>query len=351
MNKCPICKDKDADKKNVHLIPWFLIKNCVTQDGSGERDMELSFSIDPASFTKMYTGRGILPENLEEYGELDERQKENTNPYSRDNIICSTCENKLSRLEAIFASQFSEKKLSIETQPNFKLLEDNSLLVDPKYNNTLYQLLIQSIFYRCSIGRFNGFSLDKAVEGKIEENLRNAFLTENFKKIKQTEYINIVNKFPLLTSAFFVPKGEDSTSKFIVINKSRFPYFIMAGKWMFQLFEAEKHLKSTREWLYGLQDKLNPSKTFNVVKDTSHVIVLEPKTSEAILQNLIHHFTDKKIIGLKKTIRDLHIHIFKQKASEFTAQYIFRQYFIHLEAGKTEIKSLVHAFYDLKKLP
>lgn len=138
MNKCPICKDKDADKKNVHLIPWFLIKNCVTQDGSGERDMELSFSIDPASFTKMYTGRGILPENLEEYGELDERQKENTNPYSRDNIICSTCENKLSRLEAIFASQFSEKKLSIETQPNFKLLEDNSLLVDPKYNNTLY---------------------------------------------------------------------------------------------------------------------------------------------------------------------------------------------------------------------
>lgn len=176
-------------------------------------------------------------------------------------------------------------------------------------------------------------------------------MTENFKKIKQTEYINIVNKFPLLTSAFFVPKGEDSTSKFIVINKSRFPYFIMAGKWMFQLFEAEKHLKSTREWLYGLQDKLNPSKTFNVVKDTSHVIVLEPKTSEAILQNLIHHFTDKKIIGLKKTIRDLHIHIFKQKASEFTAQYIFRQYFIHLEAGKTEIKSLVHAFYDLKKLP
>src|ERR1035437_677744 len=342
MEKCPICRDKDAAKKNVHLIPWFLIKKCITQNGSGERDMELSFSIDSNSFTKMYTGRSILPEILEEHGELDALQKDKEHPYSRDNLICRDCEDKLSRLEAIFASHLSDKKLKIANQSNFKSFDNHSIFIDFKYDNSIYQLLIQSIFYRCAKGRFNGFRLDPIVEKRIEENLRVAFSMENFKKIKPTQQINIINKFPLITSSFFVPEGEDPTNKFIVINQSRFPYFLMAVKWMFQLFEAEKHLKSSIEWFYGLHDKLNTTQTYNVIKDNSHVIVLESKTSEAISQHLIQFFTDKKIIGLRKNIRDFHLHIFKHKPNEFIAQYIFKQYFIHLEQGETEIKSLVH---------
>jgi hypothetical protein len=350
MKPCPICRNREANKKNVHLIPWFLIKKCITERGSGERDMELSFSIDPTSFTKMYTGRGILPENIEEFGELHDFQKEKENPYSRDNIICAVCEDNLSRLEAIFASQFADKKLKSAFHSKLEYLNGHSVYIDSKYNSLLYHLLIQSIFYRCSIGRFNGFSLNQDTEKKIEENLRIAFLIQDFRKLKATDNIDFPNSFPVLTCSFYIPVGEDPTKNFIVVNKSRFPYFIMAGKWMFQLFEAEKHLKSSVEWLYGLNNKFKATEANMIIKDKAHVLLLDADSSKSISDNLIHFFTEKRIEGLRKNIRDLHVHIFKHKPDEFIGQYIFKQYFFHLNLGKTEFKSMVHAFYDLKKL-
>lgn len=350
MDKCPICKSNNADKKNVHLIPWFLIKKCITQRGSGERDMELSFSIEPQSFTKIYTGRSVLPETLDDLGELHDLQKEKENPYSRDNLICTECEEKLSRLEAIFASQFTDKKLKNAPQSNFDKFNNHLLVVDKKYDESLFELLIQSIFYRCSIGRFDGFKLDQKIQDKIEENLRKAFLLDGFKKIKATQQIDYPHKFPIITTSFLIPEGEDTTKNFIVINNSRFPYFIMAGKWMFQFFEGNKHLKSSVEWLYGLQGQLHPTKTYDLVKNSSHVILLEEEAGKSITNNLIDFFTQKRIIGLKKTIKKLHVHIFGNKPEPHIALYISKQYFFHLNEGKTEFDSLVHAFLDLKKI-
>ena len=255
MNKCPICKNNNADKKNVHLIPWFLIKKAITQKGSGERDMELSFSIDTNSFTKIYFGRGILPENMEEYGELHELQKEKENPYSRNNIICTECEDKLSRLEAIFAMQFSDKNLKSANNEKTTIFNGHSLIIDTQYNFSLYELLIQSIFYRCSLGSFNGFKLNPTIEKRIEENLRMAFTIDNFKKVKSTEQIDFSNHFPIVNCSFAIHEAKDPTNNFIIIGHSKFPYFIMAGKWMFQLFEEEKHLQSSVEWLFSFSLK------------------------------------------------------------------------------------------------
>ena len=351
MEKCPICKTKDADKKNVHLIPWFLIKKCITQGGSGERDMELSFSIDPTSFTKMYSGRSVLPENLEEFGELNDFQIEKKNPYSRDYLVCSECEDKFSRLEAIFASQFNDKSLKSEYIALGSNFKEHTAIINPKYNSSLFELLIQSIFYRCSIGRFNGFKLHPAVQKKIEENLCIAFKTPDFKKLKITDQLNFPKVFPIVVYSLPISEREDPTKQFIVINNSRFPYFIMAGKWMFQIFEAEKHIKSSIEWFYGLNDKLSRFEAYNRIMGTSHVIILDDVVSKYIFQNLIDDFAQRKIAGLKKTILDLHYHIFKNRPTNIIAQYIYTRYFIHLNSGKTEYKSLVHAFLDLKLLP
>lgn len=350
MGVCPICRKNESNKKNVHLIPWFLIKKCITERGSGDRDMELSFTIDPYSFTKLYRGRSILPEKVEEFGELHDLQKEKENPYSRDNLICAKCEENLSRLEAIFASQFTEKKIKNAHQPDLEKLNGNSIFFDTNYSHPLYQLLIQSIFYRCSIGKFNGFFLNSTIEAKIEANLRTAFLLSNFKKFTASEQINLLYTFPLITSSFLIPEGEDPTKKFIVVNQSRFPYFIMAGKWMFQLFESEKHLKSSVEWLYGLKANLNAVEAYRVIKRTAHIILLEEKAGKSISDNLLQYFTEKRIITLRKNIRDLHQRIFNRKPNTFIFQYIFQQYFIHLKQNKTEFESLVYAFLDLKKL-
>src|SRR5688500_14083845 len=102
---CPLCS-KPADKKNAHLIPWFIIKHYITEVGIGDRDKELSFSISDSDFTRMFAGLSVLPEKLNEFANFHEAEKETENPYSRDFLWCHECENKFSRLEAIFSTQF-----------------------------------------------------------------------------------------------------------------------------------------------------------------------------------------------------------------------------------------------------
>ncbi|WP_018611883.1 hypothetical protein [Segetibacter koreensis] len=349
MEKCPICKTNDADKKNVHLIPWFLIKNYITEGGTGERDRELSFSISLDGFTKIYAGRSILPEKIEEFGELNDLQKEKENPYSRNNIICSECESKFSRIEAIFASRFSNKRLTSEyDSKNTITINGNSIFIDNNYASSLFELSIQSIFYRCSIGRFKGFKLPSDVEKKIEENIRLAFSSLGFKTIRSTEQISVPNKFPIISSAFFAPEGEDNSNNFIVLHHSRIPYYLLTGKWVFQLYEAEKCIKSSKEWIYGLRDKLKPLDLYPYIKERSHVVMLAPQTSKMISQNIINLFVHKKVIGIKKNIRAFYFYLYKDKPSRTSFEYICSRYFFHHGKGKTEVDSMMHAFNDFK---
>ena len=138
MKKCPICLDNDATKTNVHMIPWFLIKKVVTQDGSGLREMVMSFSLSPRSMSKVYTGQGILPEKIADLGELSELQIEKHEPYSRDYLICPKCEDKLSKLEAFFASEFNDKKMHLAVAVKKSKYYDNTLLTANKYNPAFF---------------------------------------------------------------------------------------------------------------------------------------------------------------------------------------------------------------------
>jgi hypothetical protein len=349
MSLCPICK-KEADKRNVHLIPWFLIKKCITYKGLGDRDTELSFTINPSDFTKVYFGRSVLPEHVEEFSDLTEIQKEKSNPDSRDYLLCHECEAKLSRLEAIFASQFNDK--SIKAAYSSKLEKSNDQLVYTRanYSFSLYELLIQSIFYRCSIGNLGGILLKPSIKNGIEENLREAFEFDNFKKLRPLDTVPIKNSYPIIATIQQETEEKDTTEGFILSNISRIPYFIVAGRWTFQLFEKEKHLKSPSEWLYGLSTKVIAREAFAKVANISHAILLEKELSETVSKNILEYTVARKISGVKKNIRDLHFHIFKHKPSNYIAGYIYQQYFFYLRERKTEVDALVLAFLDLKKL-
>lgn len=347
MEKCPICRIKDANKKNVHLIPWFLIKNSITLNGTGERNKELSFRIGANTFPTIYAGRSILPEHLDEFSDLDISQNEEENHYSRDYLICSDCEDKISRLEAIFAFEFSDKK--IKNNLNYISYYKNSILINAKYNFSLYQLFIQSIFYRCSKGLFNGFKLNLISEEKIEKNLRLAFLSMNFKKIHPGQQFNIVNPFPIITCSFCRGDGDDSTTELIYANQSRFPYFIIAGKWMFQLFEAEKHLKSTIESLFGLRSQIKPFEAYSIIKNTSHTVILEQMVGRLISNNLTQFIAEKRVIGLKRTIKSIYFQKFKLKPDKDVVYFLLKRFFFHFE-DKSEINSMFNAFNDLFNL-
>lgn len=346
--KCPICGN-DADKTNSHLIPWFIIKNCITEDGSGIQDKEISYTISTGHFTKRYTGRSILPEKLEELGALDSLQTEEENPYSRDYLICKACEAKLSRLESIFANQFREMKI-LAAIPGLPQKNGLSILIDEKYEYGLYQLFIQSIFYRCSIGRLDGFMLHPVIEKKIERTLQESFALPGFNKLTAKDHLTLSDSFPLITAVLHTPKGGDPTTNFVMINKVRFPYFIMAGKWLFQLWEKEKQMKGTQESLHGLRRHLDPASFYPIISGKSHLIILDNDSSEFVLKERLGFFVQKKIVGIQRDIRNFHLHMFGFKADPAITQYIQARYFHHLDNKETELEAFKLAFMDLKTI-
>lgn len=42
----------------------------MTKNGSGQRDMEKSYTFDPSLFTKIYQGRSVLPERTNDFESL-----------------------------------------------------------------------------------------------------------------------------------------------------------------------------------------------------------------------------------------------------------------------------------------
>ncbi len=349
MNRCPICGEL-ANKDNVHLIPWFLIKDCITEGGSGIRDKELSFTIDSSRPTQLYAGRSVLPEKLEDLGNLNLLPREEKNPYSRDKIICSYCEKNLSRLEAIFASEFGVKKIDAMAGRGQRVGQ-SEVLTSSKYNASIFELLIQSIFYRCSIGRFDGFSLPAKIENKIQTNLSKCFNEVDIENLKPEDTVPLIHRFPIIATLFNPYKGGDPTINFIRLNKSRFPFFLISGKWTFQLFEKESHIKSCIEYMHGLLLGLKPADAYKASVDKSHIFLLDKELSSKIHADIVKSGSLSKINALKKNIREVHNRIFNFKADEYIQNYIFSRYFRHLDVGKSEFDSLVHAFYDLKKLP
>lgn len=345
---CPICGNP-ASKVTLHLIPWFIIKHFITEGGSGHRDKELSFTISAGHLTKMFTGRSVLPEKIEDFGDLHDLEKEKENPYTRDYLWCSECEKKFSRLEAIFSTEFAERKIA-SVLPGIQSHNGQTILENAKMDYGIYQLFVQSIFWRCSIGKFDGFALHAEVEKKILNNLKEAFKHPNFLKLKPVNSLPIIHSFPLITSLLYAESGEDPTKNFIVINRVHKPYFIMAGKWLFQLFEKASHINGTHEWLFGLRLGVDVVKLFPKIDQKSHTILISKELTEKFTGQRLKYFSEKKLIGLQRTIRELHANMFGPKPDAFISAYIQQQYFVHLEDGKTEFSSLVHAFYDLKKL-
>ena len=335
-----------ADKPNVHIIPWFLIKDTVTQGGSGRQDMEISFSIDTGGLTRAYFGRSVLPEDMEEYEDMTDLQREAANPYARDFLICRRCEDSLSRLETIFASEFNVTRIDAG-RGGVVPCEQHSLITPVRYSENLFQLFVKSIFYRCSLARFNGFSLDDQVHSRIEENLRTVFLTNGLKKAKPNTVVPVKTHFLLM--AGMTARDGDPTKQFIVVNKSQSPYFIYAGRWFFELFRSEKQMKACNQYLYGIIQCLPVSQYYDNVKDKTHLFFLNATASVAVNARILDYFVERKLIGGRKGIRQLHLALFKQKAPEHIVNFILSKY-QHYIGGETEFNALVMAFHDLKQL-
>ncbi|NRS87206.1 hypothetical protein HNQ02_000106 [Flavobacterium sp. 7E] len=151
---CNLCKVKNADKENSHIIPKFMSKR-------------LFEGVKPR-FTVLITKEG-------------KRKKLQDTP-KESNILCKDCEKRIEIVETYFSRvlidlnslQNAKRKYTIDFFENQEIIVCNDL------HPTLYKIFIFSLVWRCSISSLLEFETFQ-LEDYVEEELR-VFLNKNLLK-------------------------------------------------------------------------------------------------------------------------------------------------------------------------
>lgn len=324
---CLLCQQNEATKKNSHLMPHFLIKTAINKEGSKERDSELTFGLSARDFVDTYFGRSITVDTIKQYKgrELTEEEMKDENPFSKDYIFCPICEANIGRLEEYYSENIYQKlkKRNYGTAQTDK--KGNIIALYPKAKVEVLLLFVYSIFFRCSIGRYHGFRLNKDLEEKLRVILL-YYLTENIQDVidkidkdsSEFKYYAVINTFSE------TDKNEDPTTNFVTIHHAQIPYFIYLNDVTFQLYEKEKHISNSIEFFYGITEMISLKESL-IKSDSYPIIVFNNQQRKLILERAFQAVADRQITFLKKAFREIHISIFNSKPSE-----VLIQYFMHI---------------------
>jgi len=226
---CKLCQEKEANKKNTHYLTDAIIRNCLNQDGSNERENGFYFSMDNLSpFLDFNFQRGTSVEKLEkELGREpteEEIQKAMDIPFSVDFIFCQDCEKIFTDIE----TPFLEKIL-----PNFRS-KDLSKTDEICFDKDL--AIICYCFFYLQVWRTAICEDIFNLEDDTMEKMRKLILS---KRNLELEMIN----FPIHVTYLETLGGKKAyTENYVFMTDDRNPNIIFMNDFVLQFFEDKKSI-------------------------------------------------------------------------------------------------------------
>ncbi len=345
MGKCLLCKKNDADKTGSHIVSHFLSKRVDNQEGENGRDKELGFMIG-VDDSKMYIGRAILPEKIEEvYGEVDDKLlEENHNNNIVDYIFCTNCEKRLGVIESEYA-----KTLDIFSDPE-SLYQSTNI-------SFLGFLFWGSIFWRLAIMPNNGYKMKEKEQKKLRRIL-DKYLNLDLDVIK----LNYAD-FDLFDIGYKIIRSPNFSEGYPTYLHSHpffgMPYSIMVDEYLVFLYFKKSYLNGIVQNMYGSHELLAKAK-FNTPFNPEIVLSIEHNRFKNIITNMIGFFVDRKMNKLDKQMDILHQRMFpgtgkhmdpdlKKKIIENIANDDEKLGKKNLENEMKIIENTVSEFYGIKK--
>lgn len=324
---CSLCNKREAIKSNSHILPFFLIKTAISKEGSKQRDYELTFTFSEADLVETYFGRNITLDTIEKYKgrELTEEELVEKNPFSRDNLFCSECEVYFSQLEDYFSKKVHQP-LTRSSFPNtFNDQKDNRVSrFTETVDSRLVFLFVYSIFFRCSVSKFQGFRLS-GLERKFRK------ILNKYHGASEGEIVNKLKHepdrfsfFSLITTFYDLPEGADATKNFVMVFHSDKPYFIHLNEMSFQLFPKEKHIEKTREYLFGLHDMLSRREDVCFGSDSFKVTILNEAQHGKILSAAFAFMAKRQMDYFKGVFIEMHQKIFGFRPTVAVVDYFLQ---------------------------
>ena len=246
---CKLCNEREADKSGSHLITDYILRSMLVDGDTRRRsDRIISNRIDTFG-TDLFLGRDI---NQDKVNELlgrdisDEELARNINHYTVDKIFCSACEDRFSHLESIFKTDVYDEIQSIDTTDKSVGLSEDKTFV--------FKLFRLSIFWRCSVVKFDTFSLDSKSERRIGSIL-NESLGNSVNDTKELIKKNSSKINSEVLGVLYVQNTDDYLSNIVFCNPFlNMPYQLVINDFYLFYYSKQGHVNAIKQSMYKLDN-------------------------------------------------------------------------------------------------
>ena len=220
---CALCKEKEANKTNTHFLTDGIIRNCLNQDGSAEREKGFYFNLSNENpFVEFNFQRDTSIEKIEQTLEREatenEIEKAKKNPFSVDNVFCSVCESNFEKIESKFITELLPKFRETDLSKTNEINIENVILI--------------RLFFYLQIWRTAICDTTFKLSEKVIESLRQIIL--NYESIEKTT----ITQFPL-SITYLETRGDkkEYTSNYVCYTNDSNPNIIFMNDFVIQFYE------------------------------------------------------------------------------------------------------------------
>lgn len=226
---CALCKEREANKKNTHYLTDGIIRSCLNQEGSGEREKGFYFDLsNNSAFVEFNfqreTSISKLEESLGREPTDDEIEKAKQIPFSVDYVFCSECEDIFTSIESSFIENILPK------------LRDTDLTDIADIEIAEYKEI--KLFFYLQVWRTHICEQTLNLPEHIAENSRQIIL--NYSTVENVE----LTKFPLSITYLQTLGGvAEYTTNFVGFTNDKNPYLIFMNDFVIQFFESNEEFR------------------------------------------------------------------------------------------------------------
>jgi hypothetical protein len=317
--KCKLCCETQADFKGSHIIPHFLVKTMVNDEGFTSRDKEVSFALD-GSFVNQYFGRAVSSDTIKKVLGRDlkeEELKKNINQYTEDYLLCTRCEKRFSYIE----DYYSKNGMSFKEYET--VIRNNA---DP----LLSCLFWATVVWRIGVTEKYGLELKDKDIRKLRSILNNSLgnsIEETINKSQENKKdINLFGYILLID----LSSDDDSNNFFVAHPNNQMPYSIIVNNHVLFFYAKRQQCGGLIQNFFKLEKLI--SKIYLNPLDKNHEIlisipVLIRNEARDLLvalkqKQMLHHWEELLIETLKKAVPDLSIVVRNQIVKESIYEYV-----------------------------
>jgi hypothetical protein len=268
---CALCKLREANKKNTHYLTDGIIRSCLNQDGSKEREKGLYFDLSNDSpFVKFSFQRNTSVEQIEDTlgreSSDDEQEEAKRIPFSVDNVFCNICEDIFSSIESGFSDILPLFRGTDLSQTDRVILADGTLV---------------RLFFLIQVWRTSVCRDEVQLSEETAESLRLLILNH------MEASPEAIGQFPLVVTYLETLGGEaEYTTNLVGLTNNRNPNLLFMNDFVIQFYERVESVI----WFdfYGLNEGGTCHEFVNTAGSQFVIHVFHNEKRKQFIRDLLH---------------------------------------------------------------